>query len=254
MSRIAPKPISLVVITLNEEQNIARCIQSVPWAAEVIVVDSGSQDKTIEIAKSFGAKVVQQEFLGFRKQKQLATDLAQNDWVLSLDADEALSPKLSQEILDNFDHLTKDGYFMPRLSFHLGKWIRHGGWYPDLQLRLFNKNKCQWVGGQVHEKVECKNAGYFKNDIHHFVFRDLAHQVQTNNRYSTLGAQELFQQKKRYSFFKLILKPVSKFIETYILKLGFLDGHAGFVISIGAAYSVFLKFAKLRELEASQGG
>lgn len=243
------RPISLVIITLNEDENIARCIQSVPWADEVIVLDSNSKDKTREIAESLGAKVHIQNFLGFRDQKQKATDLAKNDWILSLDADEALSLGLSQEILDTFDTTPiQDGYRMPRLSFHLGRWIKHGGWYPDRQLRFFNRKKAKWGGGHVHEKIECENVGTFKNNLLHYVFRDLKHQVDANNRYSTLGAQDLYDRKKKFSFLKLIFKPISKFIETYIWKFGFMDGLPGFIISVGAAYSVFLKFAKLKEL------
>ncbi len=245
------RPISLVIITLNEEENIARCIQSVPWADEIVVIDSNSRDRTKEIAESLGAKVYTQEFLGFRNQKQKATDLAKNDWVLSLDADEALSLGLSQEILKTFDTTPiHDGYTMPRLSFHLGRWIRHGGWYPDRQLRFFNRKKAHWGGGHVHERVSCEVVGSFQNNILHYVFRDLSHQVEANNRYSGLGAQDLFDRGKKYSLLKLIFKPISKFLETYVWKLGFLDGLSGYVISVGAAYSVFLKFAKLKELEA----
>lgn len=244
------RPISLVIITLNEEDNISRCIQSVPWADEVIVVDSNSTDRTREIAESLGAKVYNQPFLGFRDQKQKATDFAKNDWVLSLDADEALSLGLSQEILKTFDTTPiHDGYTMPRLSFHLGRWIKHGGWYPDRQLRFFNRKKAKWGGGHVHEKISCEVVGSFKNNILHYVFKDLTDQIEANNRYSSLGAQDLFERGKKFSLVKLFLKPVSKFLETYVWKLGFLDGLPGFIISVGAAYSVFLKFAKLRELK-----
>lgn len=243
------RPISLVIITLNEDENIARCIESVPWADEIIVLDSYSKDKTREIAADFGANVHVQEFLGFRDQKQKATDLAKNDWIISLDADEALSLGLSQEILQVFDAGPKHaGYRMPRLSFHLGRWIKHGGWYPDKQLRFFNRKKATWGGGHVHEKINCADVGNLNNNLLHYVFRDLKHQVDANNRYSTLGAQDLFDRKKKFSFVKLIFKPISKFIETYIWKLGFMDGLPGFVISVGASYSVFLKFSKLKEM------
>lgn len=244
------RPISLVIITFNEAENIARCIESVPWADEVIVLDSESTDKTREIATSLGAKVHIQKFLGFRDQKQKATDLAKNDWILSLDADEALSLALSQEILHTFDTTPiQDGYRMPRLSYHLGRWIRHGGWYPDRQLRFFNRKICKWGGGHVHEKIDCTNVGTLKNNLLHYVFKDLKHQVDANNRYSTLGAQDLYDRKKKFNILKLIVKPISKFVETYLWKLGFLDGLPGFIISVGAAYSVFLKFSKLKELE-----
>lgn len=243
-------PISLVIITYNEEKNVARVIESVPWANEVIVVDSGSTDRTVEIAKSLGAKTHLQNFLGFKKQKQFATDMSQNDWVLNLDADEMLSPELSKEIQELYNvGFTFDGYMIPRLSYHLGRWIRHGGWHPDNQLRLFNKKKARWGGGHVHEKVEAQKVGKLKKNILHFVFRDLTHQVEVNNKYSSLGARELFENKKKFCILKLIFKPISKFIELYFYKKGFLDGLAGFVIAVGAAYSVFLKFSKLKELQ-----
>ncbi len=241
-------PVTLAIITLNEEQNIARCIQSVPWASEVIIVDSGSTDKTLQIAEKLGAKVHSHPFQGFRKQKQMATDLATHEWVLSLDADEALSAQLSKEIFESYPW-SADGYMMPRLSYHMGRWIRHGGWYPDLQLRLFNKQRAHWGGGHVHEKVECARKHKFKAPIHHWVFKDLTHQVAANNRYSGLGAKDLFERKKKFNLGKLLVKPVSKFFECYFVKRGFMDGLPGFIIAVGAAYSVFLKFSKLYELE-----
>lgn len=244
-------PVTLAIITLNEESNISRCIESVPWASEVIVVDSGSTDQTVAIARKLGAVVQHQDFLGFRKQKQVAVEMASYNWILSLDADEALSQELSEEIQKKFkDDLKADGYMMPRLSYHMGRWIRHGGWYPDYQLRLFNKHTAHWGGGHVHEKVVAEKVERFKNNIHHWVFRDLTHQVEANNRYSGLGAQDLKDKKKKFNILKLIFKPISKFLECYVTKRGFLDGLPGFIIAVGAAYSVFLKFAKLYELES----
>lgn len=238
--------LSLVIIALNEERNIERCIKSVPFASEVIVVDSFSTDKTPEIAKQLGAKVVDRTFTGFRDQKEYATNLATQPWVLSLDADEALSEELQIEIKQILQNPEKDGYRCPRVSYHLGRWIRHGGWYPDWQLRLFKKEKCTWVGGQVHESVSISGeVGTLKNDLQHFVFRDLEHQIDTNNRYSSLGAQNLIEKGKRPSTLKLLFKPLGKFIECYFWKKGFLDGQAGFIIALGAAQSMFLKYAKL---------
>lgn len=243
--------VSLVIITLNEEKNISRCIESVPWADDVVVLDSNSQDGTQKIAQNLGARVFNEEFRGYRAQKERATELAKTDWVLSLDADEALSPELSQEILGILDNGEPDvdGFEIPRLSFHMGRWIRHGGWFPDAQIRLFHRKKSKWIGGHVHERVAAVKTARLKNPIFHWVFRDLSHQINTNNVYSTKGALDLKERGKRFSLLSLIFKPISKFVETYIVKLGFLDGLPGFVISVGAAYSVFLKFAKLWELE-----
>jgi glycosyltransferase involved in cell wall biosynthesis len=247
---MARPPVSLVVITLNEASNIERCLRSVPWADDVVVLDSGSSDDTVVKAKNLGARVFVESFRGYREQKIRATQLAKNDWVVSLDADEALSPELSSEILARLDSVSStDGFEMPRLSYHLGRWIRHGGWYPDRQLRVFHRGRCKWTGGHLHERLQGENVERLKHPIQHWVFKDLADQVETNNEYSSRGAQDLFDRGRKYSGLKLLLKPLSKFLETFIWKRGFMDGTEGFIISIGAAYSVFLKYAKLRELE-----
>jgi glycosyltransferase involved in cell wall biosynthesis len=251
-------PISLAIICLNEAANIERCIRSVPFAEEVVVVDSGSTDATVEIAKNCGARVHVESWRGFRDQKQFAADNCRHDWVLSLDADEALSPEVSREIerlliSRNFEQV--DGYEMPRLTWNLGRWIRHGGWYPDHQLRLFNRHKARWEGGKhVHERVKAERVIRLKNPIHHWPFPDHSEQVATNNRYSSLGAEELHRKGKSFSLFRLVTKPISKFLETYIAKRGFLDGLPGFIISVGAAYSIFLKYAKLWEIERLKAG
>lgn len=246
-------PISLVIITLNEEAHIERCIRSVPFADDVVVVDSFSMDRTVEIAQKCGARVFQEKWKGFGPQKAFATAQAKNDWVLSLDADEALSPELAEELCQKFASLDREaGYLFPRKSYHLGRWITHGGWYPDYQLRLFNKAQSQWNAADVHEKVEVKRKLKVAHDLHHWVFDSLSDQVVTNDRYSTLGAKQLMASGKKFSYFKFFTKPVSKFIETYIVKRGFMDGIPGFIIAVGASYSIFLKFAKMWEAERVQ--
>ena len=243
-------PLSLVVVTLNEEANIERCLRSVPFADDIVVVDSFSTDRTVELAEKMGARVFKEKWRGFGPQKAYATAQAKNPWVLSLDADEALSPELQQEILNSFAALDPEaGYKIPRRSYHLGRWIDHGGWYPDLQLRLFNKSHSQWNTAGLHEKVITKRELRLKKPILHWVFKSLSHQVVTNDRYSTLGAEQLRKNGKKFFFLKLLFKPVSKFLETYIWKRGFLDGMPGFIIAVGASYSIFLKFAKLWEME-----
>ncbi len=251
-------PISLVIITLNEEDGIARAIESASFCDDVVVLDSGSSDRTTEIARNLGARVFLEEWRGFQAQKQRATELAKNDWVLSLDGDEAVGSELREELTKVFEkwasgvdqsHFTVDGYRFPRLSFNLGRWIRHGGWYPDLQLRLYNRKRAHWVGGAVHERVSAKKVERLKGNLLHYPFADHAEQVATNNRYSGLGAEALFAKGERFQRRKLIFKPFGKFLETYFIKRGFLDGLAGFVISIGAAYSIFLKYVKLWEIQ-----
>ncbi|HPI40837.1 MAG TPA: glycosyltransferase family 2 protein [Pseudobdellovibrionaceae bacterium] len=243
-------PLSLVVITFNEEKNIERCLKSVPFASEWIVLDSFSTDRTKDLSLALGARFFQEPWKGYGAQKQSATLKASYDWVLSLDADEELSPELAQELLKNFDQLQADvGYRMPRRSFYLGRWIDHGGWFPDYQLRLFHRKHASWTLSSIHEQVKSHRTQKLVSPILHYVFRNLEHQVQTNNNYSSLQAQDLFTQRKNFSLFKLITKPGVKFLELYFFKSGFLDGLPGFIIAVGGAYSVFLKHAKLWEIE-----
>jgi len=246
--------ISVAIITFNEEDNIKRCIDSVDFADEIIVVDSLSSDNTCQIAKELGAKVIDQKFLGHIAQKQLAVDNCTNEWVLSLDADEELSKELKTEIQNLLAlPLEYDAYIMPRVSFHLGRWIRHGGWYPDAKIRLFNKNKAHWGGYNPHDKVIVDGSvGKLEGDLQHYVFDDLRHNIDTNNSYSSIMASDLDKDGKQFSYLKLFLKPVGKFLEVYIYKRGFLDGMAGFIIAVGASYSMFLKFAKLWEIQKVQ--
>lgn len=248
---LAKLPLSLVVITLNEEKNLKSCLESVPFASDIVVLDSFSKDKTKEIAEAAGARFIEQSWLGFGPQKKKAVELAKYDWVLSLDADERLSPELQTEIQQKFETLNiKTGYLLPRISFYLGRWIRHGGWYPDYQLRLFNRQHSNWDQAGIHEKVIANQTAKFKMPIQHYVFESISHQVITNDKYSTLQSQNLFKEKKaHFSLFKLITKPWVKFVENYFYKRGFLDGLPGFIIAISSAYSVFLKHAKLWELE-----
>lgn len=246
-------PISLVVITLNEEANIERCLKSVPFASDVVVVDSLSTDRTVEIAEKLGARVFTEKWRGYGPQKSFAVSQAKYDWILSLDADEALSPQAQQEIMEKFGGFQEEvGYELPRLSRHLGRWILHGGWYPDYQLRLFHRLHSKWSDAALHEKVEVNSKAQLQHPILHWVFESLSDQVITNDTYSSLGASNLKSAGKSFSVAKLIIKPWIKFVECYFIKLGFLDGLAGFVISVGAAYSIFLRHAKLWELELKQ--
>lgn len=247
-------PLSVVIITKNEAHNIETCINSVRFAEDIVVLDSGSVDETREIAAKLGARVFNEEWRGFGPQKRRAVELAKHDWVLSLDADEALDIE-AQDFIKGFaereiSENSPAAYRLARESFHLGRWIRHGGWSPDYQIRLFDRTRANWNNAVIHEKVVVTGKlATAKGKIKHWVFTNLAHQIDTNNRYSTLGAEALYAGGVKFSLLKLIFKPWSKFIETYFFKGGFRDGLPGFIISVGAAYSVFLKFSKLWELE-----
>lgn len=240
--------ISVVIITKNEERNIGRCIESVLFADEIIVYDSGSIDQTVSIASKLGAKVSVGEWMGFGPTKRHATSLASNDWILSVDADEEVSLNLKNELLKRRETLNPEvGYRLPRLSNYLGRWVHHGGWYPDYQLRLFNRQFSNWNEDVIHEKVKAKSIETFSSNLNHYVFKDIDHQVQTNNKYSTLQAMDMHRRGKKFSWFHFMTKPYVKFIECYFLKLGFLDGWVGYLIARNAAYSVLLKWAKLKE-------
>ncbi|MEC9282778.1 MAG: glycosyltransferase family 2 protein [Bdellovibrionota bacterium] len=246
--------ISAAIICMNEETNIARCIESLAWADEVVVLDSGSEDKTLEIARSLGAKCFSEKWRGFCDQKNRLSELCENDWVFNLDADEACTTELANEVQRILSEENDEtcAYEFPRKSFHLGRWISHGGWYPDFQRRLYNKKHSRWQGGALHEKVEAAKVKRVNAPILHWVFKDLSDQVAANNRYSSLGAEKYIEEGKSFSWVLFLTKPISKFLETYLFKLGFLDGVAGFVISVGAAYSIFLKFAKIYYLQKSK--
>lgn len=241
--------LSVVIITFNEEKNIGRCIDSVKNVAdEIIVVDSCSTDNTIAIAKAGGADVRVQPFLGYVEQKNFALDAASNDYVLSLDADEALDNVLETSILRAKRDFTCSGYTMNRCTNYCGKFIRHGAWYPDTKLRLFNRSKAYWGGDNPHDKVVMKEPlpmKHLKGDILHYSYNSIEEHMLQNNKFSTISAETLFRKGKRTSIFKMILHPLWAFILGFILRKGFLDGFYGFVVALHVAHLSFLKHAKL---------
>lgn len=244
--------ISATIITYNEEKNITKCLKSLDWVDEIIVVDSVSTDQTKQIAESMNANVIEQTFLGHVEQKNLAVSHCSYDWIIALDADERVTEELKTSIFELFstskENELLNGYTVARKSYHLGRWILHGGWYPDRRIRIFNKNYGKWGGVNPHDCVEVEGkAGNLKGDLEHYVFESLEHNVKTNNFYSSISANILYQEKKKPSLFKLIFKPIGKFVECYCIKRGFLDGLPGFIIAVGASYSMFLKYAKLWE-------
>lgn len=244
--------ISICIICLNEETNILRCLQSATWADEIIVVDSMSQDKTVEIAKQYTDHLYQREWTGYTDQKNYALSLATGEWVLSLDADEEVSEGLRDEILFEIKRTdAKNGYLIPRRCFFQGRWINHGSYYPNHQLRLFKRDRARWVGKRVHERVEIRGeVGVLKNDLLHYPYRGIiSEQLKTVNEYSGLVAENMHEEGKRYHLWLLLLRPFFKFMEVYFLKLGFLDGVAGFIIAVTSSYTVFVRYVKLRELE-----
>ena len=244
--------ISVCIICFNEEQNLRRCLDSCTWADETIVVDSISQDKTVTIAREYTDMVYQKVWPGYLEQKSFALSKANGVWILSLDADEEISTYLRDEIQTEIRKPeAKDGYRIPRRSFYQGRWINHSGFYPDKQLRLFRSAKGRWTGGRVHEKVEIKGTvGELKSDILHYPYKGvISGQLQTVNSFSSLFAQDMHEKGKQCRLSLLLFRPVLKFLEVYLIKLGFLDGLAGFIIAATSAYAMFVRYVKLRELE-----
>jgi glycosyltransferase involved in cell wall biosynthesis len=248
--------LSVCVICFNEERNIRRCLESAAWADEIIVVDSMSQDRTTEIAREYTDKVYQRTWPGYIEQKNFALSKAKGDWILSIDADEEISQGLQDEIIKEIKKgHAKDGYRIPRISFYQGRWIKHSGFYPDRQLRLFRRNRGYWIGKRVHERVHVNGEiGLLKNNLLHYPYKGIiSGQLQTVDRFSSLLAENRFEEGKRYNLLLLLLRPPLKFMEVYFFKLGFLDGLAGLIIASTSAYAVFVRYVKLRELENRLG-
>lgn len=245
--------ISAVIITFNEERNIERCLKSLDGVAdEILVVDSYSTDQTRAICERYNVRFLEHDFEGHIQQKNYAMEQASNDWVLSLDADEALTDELKKSIA-SADLTRFDSFRLKRLTNFCGQWIKHCGWYPDKKTRLWNRNKGKWGGQNPHDRVEMESSsstGELNGDLLHYSFYTLSEHVAQIQKFSSLAAQAAYDNGKRSSLItNVIIGPFYTFIKKYILQVGFLDGYFGFIISINTAYSKFLKYIKLRELQ-----
>lgn len=245
--------LSVVIITFNEEKNIGRCLDSVMGVAdEIVVVDSFSKDKTKEICSAKGARFVEHAFEGHIQQKNWAITQAKYPHVLSLDADEALDEKLKQSILKIKESWNRDGYYMNRLTNYCGHWISHCGWYPDKKLRLWDSRKGEWRGINPHDKYEMfegdKSTSYLEGDILHYSFYSVADHVKQIEYFTDISAKALFEKGKKPNFIKLYLSPFAKFIESFFLKAGFLDGKYGYQVCKNSAWATKLKYHKLKKL------
>jgi glycosyltransferase involved in cell wall biosynthesis len=243
--------LSVVIIARNEEENLPRCLKSVSFADEIILVDSQSTDRTVEIAESFGARVSQVEWKGYGPAKQSALNRACGKWVFSIDADEEVTPRLREEIKQiiaaDGPH---DGYSVNRMTNFLGRWIRHSGWYPDRVLRLFKRANGKFSSDIIHEEALVEGSiGQLKNDLLHYSYPDLESYLERSNRYTTIGAEAAYKIGKRYHFFSLLIKPLAAFSKCYLTGLGFLDGVEGFMIATLSAKAAFVKYCKLRTLQ-----
>jgi glycosyltransferase involved in cell wall biosynthesis len=243
-------PVTVTIITLNEAEHIAAAIDSARWADEVLLVDCGSTDRTVDIARSKGARILRRDWSGWIDQKNFAAEQASHDWIYSLDADERIPSALAEEIRRLLEtEPPMRAYRGPRVNFHLRRWIRTTDFYPDYQTRLYDRRAARWRGRYVHESVSADGpVGRLRNDLEHYSFRDLSDQMDRVNHYTTLAARQMFEDGRRANVLDLTLHPPAAFLRNYLLRRGFLDGTAGFIISAVNAYSVFLKFAKLREI------
>jgi glycosyltransferase involved in cell wall biosynthesis len=243
--------LSVTIITKNEAAHIGDAIESVAWADEIVVVDSESSDDTVAIARRYTDRVVVRPWPGYVAQKNYAASIATNDWILSLDADERVTPALAGEIQALLAGTPgHHGYRMPRTTWHLRRWIRTTDWYPDDQLRLYDRRVGEWTGRYVHEAVKVRGAvGQLKGDLQHFAFRDIADHLETIDRYTTYAARQMHESGRRAGFLQLACHPPLAFLRNYLLRGGVRDGIAGFVISVLNSYYVFLKFAKLWEIQ-----
>jgi len=246
------KKISVVIITFNEERNIHRCLESVlPVADEIVVVDSLSTDRTEQICSEFDVCFVKQEFLGYIEQKNFALQFAKNDYVLSLDADEALSENLKSSILEAKNNFSAQGYTMNRLTNYCGKWVRHCGWYPDRKLRLFNKNLGRWGGINPHDKFlfdKNEQIQHLQGELLHYSYYTLNDHYEQVEKFTDIAAKAYFEKGKKVTLLKLWFSPIVKFIRDYIFLLGFLDGLTGLRICYISAGATHKKYWKLKKM------
>ena len=243
-------PVTAMVITLNEEGNIHTCLQSVAFCEERLVVDSGSTDRTVEIARQLGARVIHNDWPGFGKQKQFGVLQASHDWVLCLDADEWLSDELASNIQRLFTaKMAGKLYQFARRDFFLGRWLKHGG-YPEYSPRLFHRDFAQWSDAMVHETVITRETALTcRGDLMHYTAGSLGHAVEKRARYGSMQVKDMYSRGVRPSLGKLLISPLARFVKLYLLRQGFRDGVAGFVLAVISSFFCFYKYAMLYELE-----
>ncbi len=250
--------ISACITACDEEKNIRRCLESVKWADEIVVVDSFSKDRTVEICREYTDRVYQHEWLGYIGQKNLIKELAHGPWLLFIDADEEVSPTLLAEIEEEFtsgSNRNYAGYMFPRMVFYLGRWIRHGEWYPDIKLRLFRKDKGTCAGHEPHDRTTVDGeVKLLKGQLHHYTYEDIFDQIKTMNQFSTIAARSMRSGGYPFLWRDLLLRPGWRLFKALILKRGILDGIRGIIIAMCSAFGVFMKYAKLMESYLDEEG
>jgi glycosyltransferase involved in cell wall biosynthesis len=241
--------ITATIMSLNEEKHLRACLESVAWCDEIVVVDSGSTDRTLEIAREFTPKVIHHDWPGFVDQVNFALSQATGEWVFCIDADERCTPELKEALLRALPEAgALGGFEVKRHAFYLGRWINHGGWYPDWKTRIVRRAGAKAVGHGPHYRIVPEGpVRRLDADVHHFTYDDFADQIRTIDRFSDVFAGEMQAQGKRFRFFKALIHPWGKFLGCYFWKLGVLDGFPGFVIAVASAFHVFARYVKLRE-------
>jgi glycosyltransferase involved in cell wall biosynthesis len=248
--------VSATIIVLNEETNIRDCLESVRWADEIIVSDTGSTDKTVELCETFGARVYKDQWRGYGAQKNLCAERARNDWILNIDADERVSPELKAEISTVLENGPPErprgtaGYYIPRKNFFGATWIRHCGWWPDYNLRLYRRSSGRFAEKLVHEAVQVDGTkGYLKNPLVHRTYEDVPDYLERMERYSTLAAKQMLLEGRRTRTLDILIRPAFTFFKMFVLKRGFLDGGVGLLLSMLYASYTKAKYIKLREMK-----
>jgi glycosyltransferase involved in cell wall biosynthesis len=244
-------PVSVYVLTYNNTRTLEGCLRSLAWADELIVVDSFSDDGSFELAKTFTDKVHRKEWAGHREQYQYAADLTTNEWIMFVDADEEIPPELANEIRTALEQNRGecDGYICHRRTFYLGRWIEYGGWYPDYEIRLYRRDKGRWEG-DLHAKIEVKGrVKHLNHHYLHYTYGDISDHIQTIDKYSQTAAEDMIRAGEKFSLWKLLFRPPFRFLKEYVFKGGLRDGLPGLIVAICTVFYVFMKYAKLWDLE-----
>jgi len=247
--------VSAIIVCFNEEDRIEACLDSLRWCDEIVVVDSFSTDRTPEICRRYTEQFYQRPWAGYRDQKAYAHSLTTKEWVLLVDADERVSSPLREEILSilSAEPQPYAGFSLPRLVYYLNRWWRRGGWYPDYDIRLFRRERAKWGGSEPHEKIFVDGkVRRLTNPLEHYTYRNIEDHIQRINRFTSISAGELKRSARRWRLSDVLLRPPVRFVRSYIFQRGFMDGFAGFYVALSAAIYVFLKYAKLWELELKE--
>ncbi len=251
---VRPK-ISAFLVCCNEERNIRRALDSIKWCDEIVVIDSGSTDETLSICREYTDKIITRQWPGYVEQKRFGLSQCSNEWVFNIDADEEVSSDLRDDVLQVLSNRNEwaqhiKGYEIPRVVFYLGRWWRKGGWYPEYRLRLVRKDDCEWAGTDPHERATVNGqVARLKGELLHYTYHDMADHVRSLNSHSSVAAMSMFEKGKRTSLLKIAFGPPARFIKFFLVRRGFLEGIAGLIVAHFEAYYVFLKYAKLWELQ-----